>query len=97
MTKGYHVGGKRVGYIRLTHKPYQEKLVDMPSSELAAEGFPELSKQQFIGKFFEGDNQQIVWVIRFEFIPNKEYLESLSEQNNNQTSQEVELIDKVEK
>ncbi len=95
LTKGYHVGGKRVGYIRLTHKPYQEKLVDMPSSELAAEGFPELSKQQFIGKFFQGDNQQIVWVIRFEFIPNKEKPES-SEDKKTQTSLEEELINKVE-
>ncbi|NES01714.1 MAG: hypothetical protein F6K22_02080 [Okeania sp. SIO2F4] len=98
LTKGYHVGGKRVGYIRLTHKPYQEKLVDMPSSELAAEGFPELSKQQFIGKFFEGDNQQIVWVIRFEFIPDKEYQKSsLSQHKKTQTSLEEQLINKVKK
>jgi len=72
LNKGYHVGGKRVGYIRLTHKPYQEMLADMPASDLAAEGFPDLSKQEFIERFFEGNDQQTVWVLRFELVSERD-------------------------
>ena len=68
LTKSYQAGGKRVGYVRLTHRPYQEKLADMPDSDLAAEGLSDLSKQEFINKFFEGNDQQEVWVIRFELV-----------------------------
>ena len=68
LTKSYQAGGKQVGYVRLTHRPYLEKLADMPDSDLAAEGFPDLSKQEFIDRFFEGNDQQEVWVIRFELV-----------------------------
>ena len=62
-------GGQLVGWLRLTQKPYRERLADMPSSDVAAEGFPELSKPEFIDRFFEGNADLTVWVIRFEFAP----------------------------
>lgn len=65
--KSYRNGGKKKGYLRLTQKPYQEWLFDMPDSELSREGYPELTKQEFIEKFFGGENQ-VVWVINFQII-----------------------------
>ncbi len=69
LTKSYRCGGERVGYVCLTHKPYQEKLLDIPTSDLVAEGFPDLSKEKFIEQFFGGDDQLLVWVIWFVFFP----------------------------
>ncbi|NES64125.1 MAG: hypothetical protein F6K24_02100 [Okeania sp. SIO2D1] len=69
LTRACCFGGESVGVIELTEPPYQEKLSDMPESDVALEGFPELSKQEFIDRFFEGDSEAIVWVVRFQFIP----------------------------
>ncbi|NEP10859.1 MAG: ParB N-terminal domain-containing protein [Symploca sp. SIO2C1] len=63
-------GGKKIATIRLTAEPYQEKLEDMPESEVTLEGYPELSKQEFIDKFFaDFDATQPLWVVRFAIIP----------------------------
>jgi len=63
-------GGKKIAILRLTAEPYQEKLEDMPESEVALEGYPELSKQEFIDKFFGNfDTTQPLWVVRFAVIP----------------------------
>ncbi|NEO57411.1 MAG: hypothetical protein F6K54_32645 [Okeania sp. SIO3B5] len=77
-------GGECVGYCRLTSEPYQELLAVMPDSDLKLEGFPRLSKRQFVDKFFDADDQQVVWVIRFEFIPlDSESLKGIIEQDSN--------------
>ncbi|NES20803.1 MAG: hypothetical protein F6K41_18185 [Symploca sp. SIO3E6] len=64
-------GGKCIGSLRLLCKPYQEALKDMPASDVALEGYPELSKDEFINKFFPNiEPTVLLWVIRFEFTPN---------------------------
>ncbi|MGB7275929.1 MAG: hypothetical protein WBC69_21755 [Geitlerinemataceae cyanobacterium] len=69
--KDRRYGGQLVGWLKLTQKPYRERLGDMPDSDVAAEGFPELSKTEFLDRFFQGDASKVVWVIRFEFEPLK--------------------------
>lgn len=66
--KDQRYGGQLVGWLRLIQKPYLERLADMPDSDVIAEGYPELSKQRFIDRFFEG-NLDLVWVVRFKFSP----------------------------
>ncbi|MGB7520371.1 MAG: hypothetical protein WA896_12135 [Spirulinaceae cyanobacterium] len=41
----------------------------MPESDVAAEGFPELTNQEFIERCFDGESDRDVWVIRFVFEP----------------------------
>ena len=67
--KDRRAGGKQIGWLNLTREPYKEKLSDMPESDLVVEGFPELTKEEFIRRFFKGDDSQEVWVLRFEFSP----------------------------
>jgi hypothetical protein len=67
--KDRRYGGKLIGYLKVSDI-YQESIFDMPESDVSAEGYPELSKEEFIGKFFsdiEGSDNHVVWVIRFEF------------------------------
>lgn len=71
--KDRRAGGKQVGWLHLTQSPHKEKLSDMPASDLVREGFPELSKEKFIERFFNGDDSQFVWVLRFEFVPRTEF------------------------
>ncbi|AFZ38304.1 hypothetical protein Sta7437_4876 (plasmid) [Stanieria cyanosphaera PCC 7437] len=73
-------GGSLVGWLRLTEKPYQELLLDLPEGDLVAEGYPKLNQEKFIDRFFNGDPFQEVWVIKFEFEP-------LSEPNQQAESQ----------
>jgi hypothetical protein len=61
-------GGRHIADIRITDL-YKEALRDMPESDLTAEGFPELSRDAFMTKFFgerEIDLDTRVWVVRFE-------------------------------
>lgn len=60
-------GGKQIGWLTLAASPYQEKLADMPDSDIPLEGYPELTRSEFIDQFFGGDSDQILWVIRFKF------------------------------
>jgi hypothetical protein len=69
LDKNWRQGGKQIGWITLTVAPYKERLCKMPQSDMAAEGFPELTQQEFTERFFKGDDQQEVWVIRFRFTP----------------------------
>jgi len=69
LDKDKRYGGKQVGWLTLTEKPYQEKLADMPMADLIKEGFPELTLAEFIEHYFDGDDQKVVWVIRFKFEP----------------------------
>ncbi len=69
LDKGQHRGGKEVGKIRLTEKPYQQMLSEMPASDLEKEGAMCATVQDFIDRFFEGQDK-LVWVLNFEFFPN---------------------------
>lgn len=69
LDKDLRCGGQQIGWLTLTEKPYQEHLPDMPESDLAAEGFPELSRDEFIEQFFFGKADTLVWVVRFQFEP----------------------------
>ena len=60
------VGGRKVGTLRLTCRPYLEPMRDMPESELEAEGGLWETLAEFIG---DTDPDQPVPVIRFEFRP----------------------------
>ncbi len=62
-------GGQQIGIVSLLCPPCKERLMDMPDSDLAREGFPELSRTEFIDRFFEGNSELTVWVIRFKFMP----------------------------
>ncbi|NER39842.1 MAG: hypothetical protein F6J93_38905 [Oscillatoria sp. SIO1A7] len=64
-------GSKQVGLLRLTREPYEQLLADITSAEIAAEGFPAMSRQKFVEEFFDGEEEQTLWVLEFEFIPDK--------------------------
>ena len=68
--KGLQYGGEIIGWLTLTEKPVKQQLVEMTQADLKAEGFPHYTFDQFINEFFDGKNQT-VWVICFEFTPNK--------------------------
>jgi len=80
-----------LGYIRLTAKPYREKLGDITREDIDREGYPELSKEEFLTKFFSGkDVNSEVWVISFEFTPKSKEIKSdisnqiISDNNDNE-------------
>ncbi|MBD2395967.1 bifunctional 3'-5' exonuclease/DNA polymerase [Cyanobacterium aponinum FACHB-4101] len=77
-----------LGYIRLTAKPYREKLGDISREDIDKEGYPELSKEEFLTKFFSGkDINSEVWVISFEFTPkSKEVKSDINNQNISDTN-----------
>ncbi len=56
---------KKIALLRLTQPIYQERLCDMPESDLEAEGGLWASKQEFID-LFGGNPNRVVWVVRFE-------------------------------
>jgi hypothetical protein len=62
-------GGKFLRSIRLTCRPYQEKLAEMPVEDVKKECVPGVrSKQEFLSlPLFKGCEE--VWVIRFEVLP----------------------------
>jgi len=60
-------GGKKIGRIRLTAKPYREKLSDMPVEDLEAEGGMCSSLDEFY-QFIGMPESEWVTVIRFERI-----------------------------
>ena len=62
-------GGKQIGWIQLTEKPYYQAIADFPDGDQIKEGYPELSKEEFINKFFSKleITTQLV-VINFKFV-----------------------------
>jgi hypothetical protein len=61
---------KKIGFLKLTHI-YEERIGDMPVSDIALEGGLGCeSVSDFVEKFFDGNSDLIVWVVRFEFFPN---------------------------
>ncbi|MCC3409375.1 MAG: hypothetical protein JGK17_28230 [Microcoleus sp. PH2017_10_PVI_O_A] len=69
LNKGFYAKGKRIGSLIITHRPYLEKLSDMPHSDLLAEGGMCESVTDFAAKFFKGDLNLEVCVIRYQFVP----------------------------
>jgi len=64
-------GGKLIGRIRLTCRPYREALLDMPEEDVAAEGGLWPTKHEFIRGFRDrgqGDETTQVAVVRFELV-----------------------------
>jgi len=59
-------GGRQVGWITLTHRPYLERLADMPAADLDAEGGDWKTLGEFIG---DRDPATRLAVIRFSFEP----------------------------
>ncbi len=59
-------GAKKIADIRLTQLPYQERLTDMPQSDLDAEGGLWASLDEFINLF--GSPETVVWMVRFELV-----------------------------
>jgi hypothetical protein len=57
-------GGRCIGQIRLTCRPYWERLADMPTADLVAEGNLWASMDEFLALF--PDPQDYVAVLRFE-------------------------------
>lgn len=66
----YVAGSKHIANIILTASPYQEKLTDMPESDLLAEGDLWPSKDEFIRCVCRGKpNPDLVpWVCRFKVV-----------------------------
>jgi len=67
VNKGYHRGGKQIGWAILRHAPYKEKLKNMPQIDLVAEGGMCNSVKAFATKYFKGDLEKEVWVLGFKF------------------------------
>jgi len=60
-------GGQRIGHIQLIERPYQEQLSQMPESDLIREGGMSSTVDEFIDRYFKGDGNQLVTVVRFKF------------------------------
>lgn len=61
--------GKFIASIKLTQRPYQERLADMPESDVAIECVPGVAtKDQFISLPLFSGKDQVVWVVRFEVV-----------------------------
>jgi hypothetical protein len=65
-------GGKRIGKITLLERPRVEPLSYMDDAELIREGGMVDSVDEFIDKYFGGDRDLAVAVVRFTFEPLKE-------------------------
>ncbi|MBE62739.1 MAG: hypothetical protein CMB89_10305 [Flammeovirgaceae bacterium] len=64
-------GGNRIGKVELIARPYLEKLSDMPDSDVIKEGGMVPTKQEYIDKYFEGNRNKVVAVVRFKYQPNE--------------------------
>lgn len=62
-------GGEYIGKIKLIEKPFKEPLSRMTHEEVVREGGMVASPEEFIGKYFDGDCDLEVAVIRFQFMP----------------------------
>ena len=68
--KNPRLGGRHIGMIYLTCRPYVERYCDMPVSDLEAEGGLWDTVEDYIGK---RDPQQECCVLRFRFHSLEEY------------------------
>lgn len=62
--KSPRAGGRKVGDIELSCRPYRERLADMPERDLEAEGGLWASREEFV-ELFGGSPHLVVSVVRF--------------------------------
>lgn len=67
--KGFYAKGKQIGWLMIKERPYRERLCNMPHSDLLAEGGMCESVAAFASRFFKGDLDLGVWVVRYQFVP----------------------------
>jgi len=67
--KSLAYGGKRIGTFTLQERPFLQRLADMPAEDLIREGGMVDSVDAFIDKYFCGDRDLEVAVVRFTFCP----------------------------
>jgi hypothetical protein len=67
--KAYHADGKQIGWCIFTVRPYKEALNAMGFHDLCAEGGMCSSTEEFVQKYFKGNDTLEVWVINFAFLP----------------------------
>lgn len=60
-------GGQQIGWLTLTQRPYRETLEDMPQEDLILEGGDCQTVQAFAEKYFNGNLELTVTVIRFHY------------------------------
>jgi hypothetical protein len=65
--KNLAYGGKRIGKITLIERPKLELLSKMPDTDLVREGGMCATVPEFISKYFDGNADQEVAVVRFTF------------------------------
>jgi phage/plasmid-associated DNA primase len=82
--KDLRAGGKEIGKLKLTQKPFKQALSEMTQEDLREEGFPNLSVEDFHLRFFGDLNiNDLVWVIHFEFYPNDNFSDDDYEYDDN--------------
>lgn len=67
--KAYYAGGTQIGWCEFIQRPFKQKLSSMDKYDLLEEGGMCDSVEEFISKYFYGDESLEVWVISFKFIP----------------------------
>lgn len=82
LNKSRHRGGHKLGFVKLTQRPYQQYLSEMSPIDLQEEGGMVATVQEFIDRFFEGQDK-LVWVLHFEFLatPASNNTAALAEEN----------------
>jgi len=60
-------GGKQIGTLLLTCRPYWETLHDMPEADVQAEGGMCDTREEFVARYFDDDPDMLVAVVRFQF------------------------------
>ena len=61
-------GGQRIGRITLKERPFLERLGDMTDADLIREGGMAATVGEFIDRYFDGDPDQSVAVVRFSYV-----------------------------
>jgi hypothetical protein len=67
--KGYHAGGKQIGYCIIVSRPVKTSLSDMGYGSLINEGGMCRTVEEFTSKYFGGRQTTKVWVVSFTFMP----------------------------
>lgn len=88
LNKDKRNGGEQIGWCKLTCAPYKEQLSEMPESDVAAEGGMVATVEEFVNKYFEGDRDLEVWVVRFEFLPLEEKQPAIAQRAGGRIAQQ---------
>lgn len=64
-------GGSRIGTITLLERPFLQPLSEMPQADVIREGGMVATVDEFIDKYFDGDRDRVVAVVRFHFEPHE--------------------------